>query len=69
MDLLSLDEAQLLKLRADAQLHEAMAWIATPPRSSTSGVGGAGPAPGTPREKQHRQKLVTWRGRDVMSRG
>lgn len=59
MDLLNLDEAQLLKHRADGALDEALSWIAqhggtaspTAPRARN------GAMPGTPSEKQQRQKL------------
>ena len=64
MDLLNLDEAQLLKHRADGALDEALSWIAqhggtaspTAPRARN------GAMPGTPSEKQQRQKLETRSG-------
>eukprot|EP00435_Cladocopium_sp_Y103_P005537 s2060_g1.t2 len=66
MDLLNLDEAQLLKHRADGALDEALNWIAQ--HGSATGTMSPrarnGAMPGTPSEKQQRQKLETWRWLD-----
>jgi len=59
MDLLNLDEAQLLKHRADGALDEALSWIA---QHGGTASPTAPRMPGTPSEKQQRQKLETRSG-------